>query len=358
MNGFDLWELTTLYQEVHGTPTGRSIRPARHPAADLDAAQPERDAAARAGPPSLVDYYRYRTGDAASSASRRTRSSTSAIPIRATPTPAACPRCGPARAGGAHHRYAAFKGPSSRTTPSPTPSVAGRGHRRGGARPPGNAVEQRFRRGGSGKVVVAEARLKVQLLPLDGRPRRPGRHERDQGGHRQRLPRAAGFLTARRTWPTSRRRSTSTWPRRCAAAAPPRREAQRQLVPLFDPTAGCSSPATTRCRSTASDREGAGTDLKYGVVTINEVRAEQGLPPVPWGDLPWLPLQWAVMHVRGGRAYVKAKNRGGRKEQTGKEGGKAKVTKKTPKKLAKINPKPARITESAMKSLFHNAPSY
>jgi hypothetical protein len=33
-------------------------------------------------------------------------------------------------------------------------------------------------------------------------------------------------------------------------------------------------------------------DLKYGVVTINEVRSERGLPPVPWGDVPWLPLQW------------------------------------------------------------------
>ena len=29
------------------------------------------------------------------------------------------------------------------------------------------------------------------------------------------------------------------------------------------------------------------------VVTINEVRGEQGLPPVPWGDAPWLPVRWA-----------------------------------------------------------------
>jgi hypothetical protein len=33
--------------------------------------------------------------------------------------------------------------------------------------------------------------------------------------------------------------------------------------------------------------------LKYGVVTINEVRGEDGLPPVPWGDAPWLPRLWA-----------------------------------------------------------------
>jgi hypothetical protein len=27
-------------------------------------------------------------------------------------------------------------------------------------------------------------------------------------------------------------------------------------------------------------------DLKYGVVTINEVRSERGQPPAPWGDCP------------------------------------------------------------------------
>jgi hypothetical protein len=25
-------------------------------------------------------------------------------------------------------------------------------------------------------------------------------------------------------------------------------------------------------------------DMKYGIVTINEARDAQGLPPVPWGD--------------------------------------------------------------------------
>jgi hypothetical protein len=34
-------------------------------------------------------------------------------------------------------------------------------------------------------------------------------------------------------------------------------------------------------------------DLRWGVRTVNEVRQERGLPPVPWGDEPWLPLRWA-----------------------------------------------------------------
>ena len=34
-------------------------------------------------------------------------------------------------------------------------------------------------------------------------------------------------------------------------------------------------------------------DMKYGLLTINEVRQDRGLPPVAWGDQPWLPVAWA-----------------------------------------------------------------
>ena len=34
-------------------------------------------------------------------------------------------------------------------------------------------------------------------------------------------------------------------------------------------------------------------DMKYGILTINEVRGGRGLPPVPWGDVPWLPDRWS-----------------------------------------------------------------
>jgi hypothetical protein len=32
-------------------------------------------------------------------------------------------------------------------------------------------------------------------------------------------------------------------------------------------------------------------------VTINEVRQDRGLPPVPWGETPWLPARWAPADV-------------------------------------------------------------
>ena len=45
-----------------------------------------------------------------------------------------------------------------------------------------------------------------------------------------------------------------------------------------------------------ADREQATRErelaLRFGVMTVNEVRSEQGLPPVPWGDAPWLPDNW------------------------------------------------------------------
>jgi hypothetical protein len=34
----------------------------------------------------------------------------------------------------------------------------------------------------------------------------------------------------------------------------------------------------------------APADLKYGVVTTNELRTERGLRPGPWGDVAWLAL--------------------------------------------------------------------
>ena len=67
-----------------------------------------------------------------------------------------------------------------------------------------------------------------------------------------------------------------------------------QLIPLYDPSGrlflASEDPVPVNRELTARERE---LNLKYGVVTVNEVRGEQGLPPVPWGDTPWLPTHWA-----------------------------------------------------------------
>ncbi len=66
-----------------------------------------------------------------------------------------------------------------------------------------------------------------------------------------------------------------------------------QLVPLFDPSGrlflASEDPTPVDAATSIQQKE---LDLKFGVVSINEVRGERGLPPVPWGDVPWLPLQW------------------------------------------------------------------
>ena len=33
--------------------------------------------------------------------------------------------------------------------------------------------------------------------------------------------------------------------------------------------------------------------MRHGITTINEIRMERGLDPVPWGDVPWLDLNKA-----------------------------------------------------------------
>ena len=80
------------------------------------------------------------------------------------------------------------------------------------------------------------------------------------------------------------------------AAALQRRDEKlnEQLVPLFDPSGrlflASEDPVPVNRDLAAKEQD---LNLKYGVNTINEIRGLQGLPPVPWGDAPWLPRQWA-----------------------------------------------------------------
>jgi hypothetical protein len=73
-----------------------------------------------------------------------------------------------------------------------------------------------------------------------------------------------------------------------------------QLVPLFDPSGrlfmASEDPVPYNQEIAWRQQE---VDLRYGIVTINEVRQDRGLPPVTWGDTPWLPLQWAPTNFTG-----------------------------------------------------------
>ena len=67
-----------------------------------------------------------------------------------------------------------------------------------------------------------------------------------------------------------------------------------KLIPLFDRSGrlfvASDDPVPSNAELEMKRQE---LDLRYGVISINEVRQQRGLPPVSWGDKPWLPLQWA-----------------------------------------------------------------
>jgi hypothetical protein len=53
-----------------------------------------------------------------------------------------------------------------------------------------------------------------------------------------------------------------------------------QLIPIYD---------STRCLDPEATWQTMKINIQYTVVTINQARDAHGLPPVPWGDKPWLP---------------------------------------------------------------------
>jgi HK97 family phage portal protein len=297
-NAFDLWELTTLYQEVHGaaywyldigplgTPSAVWILPAQN-------VMPLR------GPDStnLVDYYLYRVGQ------REQRFAPDCVIAFRYPDPKD-PYSGglsPLRAcyeqAALSSDFAAFKKskfenhaiPDALISPD---EILGEEER--------DRLEtqwnQRFRRGGSGRVVVAESALKVQLLNQsmgDVAALADMKATKEDICAAFHVP--LSFLTSE----TNLANLQAAEQQHMAKAITPRlrrrdEKLNEQLLPLFDPSGrlflASEDPVPINRDLTAKEQE---LKLKYGVETINEVRSDSGLPPVPWGDAPWLPRLWA-----------------------------------------------------------------
>jgi len=159
---------------------------------------------------------------------------------------------------------------------------------------------QRFRRGGSGKVVVAESALKVQFL----------QHSlsdlaalAEMGATKDMIANAFHVPVAFFTTNTNLANLLASQSQHMDQAVSPRLERRdeklnAQLVPLFDPTGRlflASDDPTPVDGSLSVTQQIA--DLQYGVVSINEVRSERGLPAVPWGEVPWLPQRWLQTDV-------------------------------------------------------------
>lgn len=297
-NAFDLWELTTLYQEVHGSafwfldldpvlnvPRAVWILPSQN-------VTPRRDPNST----NLVDYYLYRNGRS------EERFAPEQVIHFAYPDPRDPYTSGlsPLRAcfeqAAITSDYAAFKKakfenhavPDAIISPD---EVMGEEER--------DRLEaqwnHRFRRGGSGKVVVAESSLKVSLL---NQSMGDLAALADMAATKTDIANAFHVPIAFLTSQTNLANLQASQSQHMSLAIGPRLERRdeklnAQLVPLYDPTGRlflASEDPVPVDQNLLVQQQIA--DLKYGVVSINEIRSERGLPPAPWGDAPWLPLQW------------------------------------------------------------------
>ena len=294
----DLWELTTLYQEVHGSaywnltfdelgvPEAVWILPSQNVRAIR-----QQDS------PNLVDYYEVQT-----------RPGTTRLPPESiihfrypNPREPYGPGLSPLRAAYEHaimsSEFLAYKHsvwannalPSVIISPDEILSEEERDRLEA-------EWTERFARGGNGRVLVTEASMSVSpvnaslgdLAALA-----------EAGATKEEIANAFGVPLSYLTTQTNlanlqaaelQHAALAIWPRLC------RRDEKlnEQLVPLYDPSGRlflASDDPTPRNQQYALQQ--AQLDLRWGVRSINEVRAERGLPPVEWGDRPWLPVTLA-----------------------------------------------------------------
>lgn len=146
---------------------------------------------------------------------------------------------------------------------------------------------ERLRHGGAGRVVVTESAMRVQLL----------QHSMgdlaalaDLRATKEDICNAFAVPVAYLTSQTNLANLQAAEQQHLAQAIRPRlrrrdEKLNEHLVPWFDPTGrlfvASADPAPGDRAQWLRERD---VFLRHGVMTINEVRAEQGLPPVPWGE--------------------------------------------------------------------------
>jgi HK97 family phage portal protein len=298
-NAFDLWELTTLYLEVHGSAYWYlNLDPLLGIPIEIWPL-PAQNITPRRGPDSrnLIDYYEYRTG-ANAQRFRPEEIIHFRYPDPRNPyTGGLSPLRACFESVSMASDYAAFRQAKFQNHAIPDALIA-----------PEDAIgeEERdrletqwnstFRRGGAGKVVVAQNDMKVQLLNHsmgDLAALADLKATKEDICNAFHVPIA--FLTSQ----TNLANLQASERLHMDKAIDPRlrrrdEKLNEQLVPLYDPTGrlflASEDPVPVDQDAGIAQQQ---LDLKFGVVTINEMRGERGLPPVPWGDTPWLPLNWA-----------------------------------------------------------------
>lgn len=308
MNAFDLWELTTLYQEVHGSafwllepnalgvPGQVWVLPSQH-------VTPHRSPGS--GRP--VDWYEYRCGTTSE------RYAPEDVIHFRYPDPRDPYGSGlsPLRASWEQvtlsSEYSAFKVAKFRNRALPDAILS-----------PEEVIgeEERDRlelewnaklgRGGNGKVIVADSPLRMQLIEQSMGDLAA---LAEQGRTKEDIANAFHVPVAYLTTQTNLANLRAAESQHMMLGILPRlrrrdEKLNEQLVPLFDP-GGRLFLASDDPKPLDADADNAEItrNLKFGVVTINEQRGAIGLPPVPWGDKPWLPLMWAPTDYEGRAAW-------------------------------------------------------
>lgn len=304
LSSFDLWELTSLYQEVQGSaywylqpgPLGVPQEIWLLPAQNVTPVR-------AANSPNLVDFYRYRAGG------KEQQLKPSEILAFRYPDPKDPYNAGlsPLRAAfeliSLNSNYLARKQaifdndaiPAALVTPD---EVIGEEER--------DRLEmqwnQKLRRGGAGRVIVGESRMHVSLL----------QHSlgdiallADIKASKEDICNAFHVPIAFLTTQTNLANLQASQAQHSMQAITPRLTRRDEklnacLLPLYDGSGrlflASQDPTPVDQNLGLAQQE---SDLKYGVVSINEVRSERGLPPVAWGDTPWLPMQWAQTDYAG-----------------------------------------------------------
>jgi HK97 family phage portal protein len=293
-NAHDLWELTTLYQEVHGSaywqlgfgplgvPDAIWVLPAQH----VRAVRAENST-------ELVDWYEVRTRRGTE------RLSPAEVIHFRYPDPRDPYGVGlsPLRAAFEHasmaSEFVAYRRSlwANRALPgviiSPDEFIAPEERAR-----LESAWESRFAQGGNGGVLVADERLNVETISA---PLGDLAALAEAGSTKEDICNAFGIPIALLTTETNLANLQASLRQHASLSVRPRlrrrdEKINEQLIPRYDPTGrlfvASDDPTPTSPEAVLASQE---SDLKWGVRTINEIRAERGLPPVPWGETPWVP---------------------------------------------------------------------
>jgi HK97 family phage portal protein len=296
-NSFDLWELTTLYQEVHGSAYWYlDIGPLGIPEAIWVLPAQNVTPLHRPDSPHLVDSYRYRSG-----AQEQLFPPESIIHFR-YPDPRDPYTSGLSPLRACYEQvaltsdYAAMKKaiyenrglPSAIISPDQVLGEEERDRLE-------TQWEDKFRRGGSGRVLIAESGLKVDVLQQSmGDLAQLAEMRATMGDVCNSFHVPIAYMTTN----TNLANLQAAERQHLHNAIHPRLQRRdeklnEQLISLYDPTGRLflASADPTPVDSEA-DIKRLDTHMRYGIQTINDARQALGLPHVPWGDKPWLPGNW------------------------------------------------------------------